>query len=90
MKLNPNGSLACLKARSITKEYSQVYGMNYQDIFSPVAKLTSVRILISLAAIHHWPINQLDIKNAFFNGVLDKEVYMEQDNKVGKGFCLVN
>jgi len=48
------------------------------DTFSPVAKMTSVRLLISLATTHHWPVHQLDIKNAFLNGILDEEVYMAQ------------
>jgi len=53
-----------------------VYGLDYT--FSPVAKMTSVRILVSLAATYHRPLHQLDIKNVFLNGILDKEVYMEQ------------
>jgi len=55
-----------------------MYEWDYQDTFSLVAKLTSVRILVSLAATHHWLLHQLDIKNAFLNGVFDEEVYMEQ------------
>ena len=53
MKLNLDGLLACLKACLIIKSYSQVHGMNYQDTFSPVAKMTSVRILIFLVVTHH-------------------------------------
>ncbi|KAJ9557316.1 LOW QUALITY PROTEIN: hypothetical protein OSB04_011930 [Centaurea solstitialis] len=58
--------------------YSQAYGIDYDETFSPVAKMSSVRICIALAAIHHWPLHQLDVKNAFLNGVLEEEVYMEQ------------
>ena len=47
-------------------------------MFSPVAKLTSVHLFLSLAAIFHWPLHQLDIKNAFLHGDLHEEVYMEQ------------
>jgi len=59
-------------------QYSQMYDIDYQDIFSLVAKLTFVRILVSLTATHYWPIHQLDFKNTFLSGILDEEVYMEQ------------
>ena len=78
IKLNSDVSLTRLKARLITKGYSQMYNMNYQDTFSPDVKLTSVRILIFLAVTCHWPLQQLNIKNAFLNTILDEEVYIEQ------------
>jgi len=62
----------------IAKKYSQVYGLDYIDTFSSVAKLTYVWILLSLAATYHWPLHQLDIKNVFLNGILDEKVYMKQ------------
>ena len=52
--------------------------MDYSDTFSSVAKLTSTRLFISLAATHGWDLHQLDIKSVFLHGDLAEEVYMEQ------------
>ncbi len=55
-----------------------MYGVDYPDTFAPVAKITSVCLLISLAASFSWLLHQLDVKNAFPHGDLIEEVYMEQ------------
>ena len=52
--------------------------MDYSETFSLVAKLTSIRLFISLAATHGWDLHQIDIKNVFLRGDLAEEVYMEQ------------
>ena len=54
VKINPDGSVARLKARLVAKGYTQTYGIDYSDTFSPIAKLTSVRLFISLVASHDW------------------------------------
>ncbi|KAJ7957455.1 Retrovirus-related Pol polyprotein from transposon TNT 1-94 [Quillaja saponaria] len=66
------------KARLVVKGYAQKQGINYEEVFAPVARLETIRLLISFAAHKHWKIYQLDVKSAFLHGFLEEEVYVEQ------------
>ena len=78
VKFNYDRFVTGLKARLIAKGYAQTYEVDYSDTFSLVAKLTYVRLFISLAASYDWDLHQLNIKNVFLHGDLQDEVYMEQ------------
>ena len=78
VKFNPDGSIVRLKARLVAKGYAQTYGVDYSDTFSHVAKLTSVHLFISISTFYDWDLHRLGIRNAFLDGDLQEEVYMEQ------------
>ena len=78
VKHDENGSVNRFKARLVAQGYSQVKGVDYEEVFSPVARNTSVRSLLALANAHDLEIHQMDVKTAFLNGSLDCEIYMSQ------------
>ena len=78
LKYNPDGSVARYKARLVARGFSQAYGLDYHETFSPVARLSSIRVLFSIALEQCWPLHQLDVSNALLYGDLDEQVLMEQ------------
>ena len=66
------------KARLVAKGYSQVHGVDFNDVFSPVVKHSSIRVLLALVAMHNLELEQLDVKTAFLHGELEETIYMQQ------------
>ena len=77
VKHKPDGTIDRFKARLVAKGYAQTYGIDNQEMFSPIAKMNTMRVLLSLTANLNQHLYQLDIKKAFLNGKLQKEVYMQ-------------
>ncbi|GJS24275.1 retrotransposon protein, putative, ty1-copia subclass [Tanacetum coccineum] len=73
-----DGKVHTYKARLVVKGYTQTHGIDYEETFSPVAKIKSIRIMLAIAAFHDYEIWQMDVKTTFFNGILTEDVFMAQ------------
>jgi hypothetical protein len=76
-------SIEKYKERFVSHGFSQKESIDYEETFSPVAKYTSIRTIISLVAKMKWKLHQMDVKIAFLNGVIEEEVYIEQPQGFG-------
>ena len=76
MKLD--GSIEKFKARLVIKSFKQKVDLDFFDTFSPITRITSIRLLIAIVAIFDLKIYQMDVKTAFLNGDLEEEIYMDQ------------
>jgi hypothetical protein len=76
-KLNENGEIIKNKAKLVCKGYSQVECIDFEDIFSPVARLEAIRMFLVFACFRNFKIYQMDVKSTFLNGTLEEEVYVE-------------
>ena len=78
LKIGPNGLVERHKARLVAQGFSQKYGLDYDETFSPVVRFESLRTVIALAVQNGMKLHQMDVTTAFLNGELEEEVYMKQ------------
>jgi len=78
LKRNADGEIVKHKARLVAKGYVQKHGVDYDEVFAPVARIDTVKLILALAANRGWKVHHLDVKTAFLNGDLEEEVYVSQ------------
>jgi hypothetical protein len=72
------GNIVKHKARLVAKGYAQRQGIDFDEVYAPVARIETVRVLLALAAHGGWEVHHMDVKSAFLNGDLTKTVYVQQ------------
>ncbi|KAK5833659.1 hypothetical protein PVK06_017512 [Gossypium arboreum] len=78
IKKNPDGTISCRKVQLVAKGCSQVPGYNFKETFSPVVKPATIRAILSIVVTKGWHLRQVDVNNAFLNGDLTDDVFMQQ------------
>ncbi|KAE8767964.1 hypothetical protein D1007_60605 [Hordeum vulgare] len=78
VKRDASGAIIRHKARLVAKGYAQRQGVDFDEVFAPVARMETVRLLLALAAHSGWKVHHMDVKSAFLNGDLEEEVYVHQ------------
>jgi len=87
IKRRSDGSIDRYKARLMAFGNKQEYGLDYDETFTPVAKMTTVRTVLALAASQSWPLHQMDVKNAFLHGDLEEDVYLKLPSSMSISSC---
>jgi hypothetical protein len=85
LKKDESGAVIKNKARLVAKGYLQQAGVDFEEVFAPVARMESVRLVLALVADEGWEVHHMDIKTVFLNGKLAEEVYVQQP----QGFVVV-
>jgi len=77
VKKNPTGEVVKHKARQVAKGFLQKEGVDYGEIFAPVARIKTIRLVFAIASMRRWSMHQLDVKSAFLNGPLKEDVFVD-------------
>jgi hypothetical protein len=77
-KFLPDGALDRYKAQWVLRGFTQQHGVDNSETFSPAVKPATIRMVLSVALSHNWPIHQMDVKNTFLHGTLTETIYCEQ------------
>ena len=77
IKTRSDGSIERYKAHLVVKGFTQEYGIDYEETFAPVACISSIRTFLAVVTASKWDLFQMDVKNAFLNGDLSEDVYMQ-------------
>ena len=77
-KVKPSGEIAKYKARLVAKGFLQKPGLDFNEVYAPIARIETVRLIVAIASMRKWTVSQLDVKSAFLNGPLEEEVYTRQ------------
>ena len=87
IKYHADGTIERYKARLDAKGYTQTYGIDYSETFSPFAKIDTIRVLFLIAANKDWPLYQFDVKNSFLHGEIEEKVYMHASPRFSDEFA---
>ena len=78
-----------LKGRLVSKGFSQVEGIDYNETFAPVAKMNSIHLVLSLAALHNYEVHQMDVKSTFLHGDSHEEIYIQKPPRYVQNYSII-
>lgn len=76
IKIKADGTIECHKTQLVAKGFHQQEGVDFSETFSPIFKHATIRLILSIVVTNNWPIQQIDVQNAFLHGDLHKEVFV--------------